>query len=182
MKKIVSLLLTLVTVTALCLFAVSCSGEQTAPDGMMRVTAANESYHFYVPSDWQDQSNSGVSSARFGNNEDKSNVSVTRYLPNTVQEGSADFYWGNFLKPSYEKQYGESFRLIEEGVAATMGGLTAKKYVYEMAFGGVQYKQMQVLMQAPNADLYIFTYTAKPDYFDAHLDAVKSMLAEFRLG
>ncbi len=189
MKKIVSLLLALVTVAVLGLLTVSCSSEQVVPEGMMRVTAANESFHLYVPSDWQDQSNSGVSGARFGNNEDKSNVTVTRYLPNTVQEGSADYYWGNFLKPQYKEQYGESFVLIEEGVEATMGGLAAKKYVYTMAFGGVQYKQMQVLMQAPNADLYIFTYTARvgtnaegKEFFDAHLEAVAQILAEFRVG
>ena len=61
-----------------------------------------------------------------------------------------------------------------------MGGRSAKQYVYTVTFGEVTHKQMQVLVQAPDADMYVFTYTATPERFNDHLDDVALILESFR--
>ncbi|MBR6726613.1 MAG: DcrB-related protein [Clostridia bacterium] len=178
MKRIVTLVLALCALGTLCLFVASCSSEVAPPEGMQDVTAPGESYHLYVPASWQSQANSGTSGARYGN-QDKSNVTVTRFLPGSADEGKPAHYWSNRLKPSYEKQFSD-FVLLEDGAEGSLGGRTGLKYVYTMTFGGIPYKQMQVLVQGADGNVYIFTYTALPEYYDAHLEEVASILAAFK--
>lgn len=183
MKRILTLAVALCLLCTLGLFAVSCSSGDVAPEGMQNAAAVGEGFLFYVPESWQSQANSGVSAARYGNNEDKSNVSMTKYVPNTAEEGTPEHYWVYFLKPAYEKQFVD-FAVMEDGngVDVTLGGRSAKKYVFTATFGGVAYKYMQVIAQGVDANTYIFTYTAKPEFFDAHLEEVATMLTEFRFG
>ena len=192
MKRIATLILTVLLLCTCVVSAVSCTADG-APDGMYSVSAQGVGFQLYVPETWLSQADSGISGARFGNGTDKSNVTVTMYVPNIMEEGRPSVYWSRFLKTGYEQQYAdfalaeESYTVAEDGtktdgVAAKLGGRDAVKYIYTMTFGGVAYKQMQVIAQGTDANVYIFTYTAKPENFDAHLEAVAEMLKEFRFG
>ena len=181
MKRIVITALTLCLLLTLCLQVISCGGGEVAPEGMQNVATENVGFLFYVPEGWLSQANSGVSGARYGNNEDKSNVTMTQYVPNTVEESDPTVYWSRFLKPEYEAML-EGFALVEEGADAKLGPRDAKRYVYTFKIGTVDYKQMQVIARGADSNVYIFTYTARPSFYDAHADEVASMLKEFRFG
>lgn len=191
MKKIICLLLAAITLT-LCLGVVSCA-EEPAPAGMQDVTAEGESYRLFVPIEgWEKLTGKGGSAAVCA---DGSNVTLTRYLPATVEESKPENYWKYFLEPDYKAdyaafvpaegyaQYAEDGSVSCVGKDVEIGGKGGKQYVFYVTHGQVTHKQLQVLVQAPDADMYIFTYTAKNDeLFNAHLADVEAILAAFRFG
>ena len=193
MKKIATLLLCICMLVTVCLLAASCGSGDEPPEGMQNVAIETESFKFYVPESWLSQANSGVSGARYGNNDDKSNVTVTRFVPSYMDEGKPANYWLT-LEKDYRAQF-STFEMDESCVSVaedgtvttvgkdvTFGGRSAKQYVYTMTFGGTVYKQMQVLCQHSDGDLYIFTYTSSPACYAAHLEEVAEMLIDFRFG
>ena len=198
MKRIVTLLLCICMLCGVCLLTASCSSNEEIPEGMQNVAIETEEFKLYVPEYWISQANSGISGARYsnGSNEvgsDKSNVTVTRYVPNYMEEGKPEKYWA-VLERDYRAQF-SAFEMDESCVSVaedgtkttvgkdvTFGGRNAKQYVYTMTFAGTAYKQMQVLCQHSNGDLYIFTYTSSPEHYAAHADEVKNMLTNFRFG
>lgn len=181
MKRIFALLTALCTLVSLCLFAVSCASDGV-PEGMQEVTAAGESFHLYVPASWQAQHNSGISGARYGN-QDKSNVTVLRYDSEKIGFTDPESYWNGVLKNSYIAQYGETLTLHEEHKDDTMGGVTGKRYVMTYTADKVTRKQLQILVKGiVDGDLYIFTYTATPELYDTHMAEVDQILANFKFG
>ena len=173
MKKLCIRLLAALMLLMLCLGAVSCADEGGVPDGMIEVTAPDMPYHLYVPAGWAPY---GSISGAYYSAADTSNVTLTLYLPDDPYIAPAD-YWDTLMEPTYAEM--KDFALVEDGADARLGGRDGKKYVFTRTEGDVAYKQMQVIVNDGNW-IYIFTYTAVADKYDAHLEEVEQILSNFR--
>lgn len=180
MKKVISAILAIITVATVALLTASCGEKDaSAPDGMVKASAENIGYSFYVPSSWKCDVASGATTAYYSSS-DASNVSVMSFSAKNT-DFTADSWWDGFLE-DFNNTYSE-FELISTEEAA-LDSSGAKKYVYTGKLGEVTYKFMQVVtvkkesLSAPQ--IIIFTYTSVPDIFDSHLDDVQKMLDNFK--
>ena len=84
-----------------------------------------------------------------------SNVSLQMYMTENDQE-TVDEYFGKL-----EKRYKDTFDTynLESTEDVKMDGSDAKKYIYKITVGGVEYKQMQAIV-VRGAVFYTLTYTA----------------------
>lgn len=80
-----------------------------------------------------------------------------------------DYYEAEFLKTFADMTYSV------EGDDLLLSGQKAKKYVYTTTVTGQSYEFMQVVTIKAGT-VYIFTYTALEEQFDAHLDDVNEIL------
>lgn len=176
-----------------------------APEGMKVVSYDEHYYYFFVPENWKINSNTTVSSAYFSDS-DRSNVTMQMCM---VSESEIDKTVDQYFRECEEK-YKEIFTLYtpilveygdeksEEGSDETtettetvgenkmeshvkMGGRNAKRFVYEFEYGGVKYRQMQVIC-AKGGVFYVLTYTSSQDEtFDSHLPDVEKMIEAFKI-
>ncbi len=168
-KKILSFIAVLLL---LVLTLTSCKEASNAPEGMHELSNDSHAYNFYVYTQWvTDEKNSQCAYYSKG---DRSNVSMSAYIPDADHTSVADYY--NDLKEQYKKDFAD-FTIVEEGTDAKMYKYNAYKLVYTFSFGGEQFKVMQVLTLHTGL-IYVFTYTSSPENYDSHLDAVNAMLAE----
>ena len=81
-----------------------------------------------------------------------------------------------------EERYGKVFSEYErlESADITMSGRAARKYTYRIVSGGVEYKQMQAIVEKGGV-YYVLTYTALPNNFDAHFAEIDQMIAAFEI-
>lgn len=175
MKKLLSVLLILVLACSL----VACSDGDGTPEGMQNVSTENALFNLYVPASWLAQTDSGVSGARVSNN-DPSNVTVTTYFP--AASISAAEYWESVCLPAYrDGGVLQSFAVVEASCKdTTLGGKSAKQYVFTYVLDGVTYESMQIITAASDGMLYTLTYTATSEKYAEHLDNVEIIRAEFR--
>lgn len=173
MKRIVAL-----TLLVLMLFTLVSCQEAGTPEGTVNVAIENAKFNLYVPeATWLSTASSGISGARVYSGEDFSNVNVTVYYPEEMLT-VAD-YWEKKCLQEYAAYYKE-FKVLEEKCGdTTLGGLDAKRYVFEGKLeGDVTYRFMQV-MTVKDTLVYVFTYTAKAELYDSHLTDVEAMVANF---
>lgn len=173
MKKILTLLL----LAAMLLSFAACT-EAGAPEGTFNVAIENAKFNLYVPEGtWMSTANSGVSGARYYSGTDFSNVTVTVYYPE--EELTAATYWEKKCLQEYGAYFKDFTVLSDKCGDTTLGGLDAKRYVYEAKLeGDVTYRFMQV-MTVKDTLIYTFTYTAKIDLYDSHLTDVEAMITNF---
>ena len=169
MKKLIAVLLLL----TLCLVAVSCGKDATAPDGMKNVAEETAKFYLYVPEGWVDQRDGARSPAADG-----ANVSAVAYLMDAYY--TPETYWAEKCLPNYNLTF--SSLVVDEalGGTTTLGGRNAAKYVYNAVLGEKTYRILQVIAVVDNM-VYTLTYTATPDCFDAHMTDVDSIVANFTL-
>ena len=120
-KKIAVLALALL----LCLSAVSCAADDGTPDGMKSATVAGEPFVLYVPTSWNENTVSGISSAYYSS-EHKIMVSARYYTPSDA-EMTLDQYADMFAK-AYSESLSE-FNVTERA-PAVLGGKDAIKLSY----------------------------------------------------
>jgi hypothetical protein len=155
----------------------SCNKEGP-PEGMQNASTENAKFNLYVPEDtWLSTASSGISGARVYSGEDFSNVTVSAYYPEGVM--TVEDYWNKMCLAEYNA-YFKDFTLLESKCGdTTLGGKNAKRYVYEAKLeGDVTYRFLQV-MAIEDTMVYTFTYTAKVDLYDTHMEDVEKMLTEF---
>ena len=149
------------------------SSDVEAPEGMKLISTDERAYRFFVPESWVVDERTEISSA-YAPEGDGSNVSLQMHMTNDESKSVADFF------AECEERYAQIFtsyeRLSEEDVK--MDGISAKKYVYSITVGGVEYKQMQAIVMK-GAVYYVLTYTALPDLFDSHMGEVEKMIEAF---
>lgn len=168
MKKIIAIvLLVLLTVSI-----VSCK-KSDAPDGMMDVAAKNAKFHLYVPETWYEQTETSTAASPY---RDGANVNATAYLAETLY--TAESYWNELAKGEIEAAFKDLTVLDAECGDTELGGIAAKRYVYDAKLGGVTYRYMQVIAVDGNM-VYTLTYTATPDTYATHLEDVESIRANF---
>lgn len=84
-----------------------------------------------------------------------------------------DEYWAY-----YASEFARTFPDMEyktEGENMLVSGLSAKKYVYTATVTGQKYQFLQVIT-IKKGIVYVFTYTATVDQFEAHLETISSIL------
>ena len=173
MKKILLIALVLVLLCAM----VSCSQDESIPDGTQDVAVANAPFRLFVPSVWIPMTQNGVSGASVSTSS-PANVTVLTYFPDEMLDAAT--YWEKKALPEYQNGVLQDFHIIDEQCADTvLGGKDAKKYVYTFTMGSVAYEQMQII--AVKDDLvYILTYTATSTEFADYLEDVESIRSNFR--
>ena len=159
-----------------------CSDSET-PDGYQNVATDNESFYFYVPKSWVDNTPSGTASAYYSS-DDYSNVSFTcmvidpgemdelaEYKAISIEELGAvlpDF------KLIEDEAAGDAF--AEETAPITIAGRETITLEYECTLNGQTYKYMQAVTMKDDF-FYIFTYTSLAENYDSHLEEVNSIIS-----
>ncbi|MBE6612768.1 MAG: DUF1795 domain-containing protein [Ruminococcaceae bacterium] len=172
MKKIVSFILALMLI-ALPLTSCGAANTGEAPMGFVEISDDGLSYNLYVPDEWTPDLSTGVTSAYF-DGRDPSNISMMAFeLDRTIT--SLEDYW-----TSYEPDLKAIFPDLAyvDTAEATLDGVPAMQYIYTASMSGLSYKIMQ-LTAIRNNTIYIFTYTATADKYDAHIEDVIAMLDYF---
>ena len=149
------------------------NAEVECPAGMKLISTDERAYRFFVPENWVSNDRTEISAAYAPEN-DGSNVSLQMHMTEDESVTVAEFF------ASCEARYAELFDEYEllDDVDIKMDGVLAKKYTYRAAIGGVEYKQMQAIVMR-GAVYYVLTYTALPEYFDAHASDVEKMIENF---
>ena len=140
------------------------------PAGMKLVTGNDVAYRFFAPEDWV-IGEADAAALVYASEEDRSNVSVMGYAPDTDGYSVAD-YWES--TETYYKDALADYTPTAEPVEQTMGGRKATVYEYTYTLGGVTYKCRQAIC-VYSYMIVIMTYTALPEQYDAHLDDVAAM-------
>ena len=169
MKKILSFILVL----CMALTFVACKSDDQTPDGMKNVAGENDAYFLYVPQSWI-TNNNGVTGAYYSA-VDRANVSITAYSGD--EYASSDEYWEDFKKNV--DSISTEFEVVKEKEAKTVSGRNAVQYVYKMTVSGEKYQIQQIFMNYSNI-MYVITYTAAEDRFEAHAEEVKQIRDQFR--
>lgn len=169
MKKIISAILVL----SMMLSFVACAGDDETPDGMKNVAGENDAYCLYVPQSWV-TNNNGVVGAYYSAI-DRSNISVTAYSGEEFT--SSEEYWNSFKADIDD--IASAFEVVKENEPKVLGGRNAIQHTYKMTVSGVKYQVRQILVAYSNI-MYVVTYTAAEDRFDAHADDIQRIIDEFK--
>ncbi len=167
--------ITVIMALSLLFLLSSCNGtDASVPEGCEEISAEGIGYHFYKLTTWQTGESNGMTSAMVSEF-DTSNVSMMGF--DVGEARSADEYWESFSE-EFTEVFGE-ISYEEKGTSTTLGGKDAKKYIYTADVAGIEYKFMQIVCYLTNAqaftsqpEVYVFTYTAKPDKYDEHIEDV----------
>ncbi len=147
--------------------------DANAPDGMKRVSTDEVIYRFYAPDDWVIDNDNGHSLV-YASEADRSNVSVMSYLPNAAEDISVQSYWEQCVSEYTNTPSFENFVGGEPDKEQTMGKAAALVYEFSYTMGGVDYQCRQVFT-AYRGMVYVMTYTATADRYEAHLDQAIEM-------
>lgn len=204
MKKTLALILAAVMTV---LTVASCKSTDTeAPIGFKEISDDSVDYDLFIPDEWQADISTGVTAAYYSSN-DPSNISMVAFeLDGSVK--TIEDYWNSYL-PSLAAVFPDlSFEnapqtaeteAADETAAETdasantdvalptvgepeqlmLDGVPALAYNYTGTMDGTLYKFYQILTFR-NASVYIFTYTAKIDNYDAHIEDVVEILGNFK--
>ena len=144
-------------------------------EGMKLISTDEHPYRFYVPENWVTNDRGDISAAYFSES-DRSNVSVQFHIvDNDKLDTTVEEYFAECEK-SYKQIY--SSYTLDSAEDIKMDGINAKKYTYTVVSGGIEYKQMQAIVEKGGA-FYVLTYTAVTEKFDAHTDDVNKMIEHF---
>ena len=160
-KFILALLLCLILIPA---FA-SCS-DDGIPEGYQLIARDGDEFRLYVPTDWVDNTSSGVTSAYYSVDADVS-VSVT-VADDVTEEMTVDDYWKK-CDEEYTKELKGYTLITDECGSSVLGGkdarikvFTAKMTTYNENKGSNvdgDYKLMQVIAKN-NGKMYLLTFIA----------------------
>lgn len=130
-KKILALFLC--AVVLLPIFS-ACEDDDGIPEGMQSVTLEGEPFIFYVPQEWTDNRDSGISSAYFSL--EKGIFASARYYScdaDTKSEGLSA-YVEKIAQENAKTLSGYAY--VEDVKDASLGGQDAKRYKYTFNYGG----------------------------------------------
>lgn len=173
----------LICILSLIPLVLSGCSDSEAPDGYQNVATDNESFYFYVPKSWVDNTPSGTASAYYSS-DDYSNVSFTCMV---IDPGEMDEL-AEYKAISIEELGAvlPDFKLIEDEAAGdalaeetapiTIAGRETITLEYECTLNGQTYKYMQAVTMKDDF-FYIFTYTSLAENYDSHLEEVNSIIS-----
>lgn len=175
MKKLSTIALLLFTFIMLASLS-SCGEADTSgvPDGMKEASTNAATFHMFVPESWIVDIQTGSVRAH-ASNSDPSNVSVMAWGLNKDVK-TVDDWWNFNLQEMNGVFPGADEAEIEN---STLGGIAAKKYIFDSEFGGQKYKFMQIAAVKDNS-VYVLTYTAADDKFDSNLEDAMSIAKELK--
>ena len=180
MKKIVALLLCLLSLFSLA----SCGNDlpegAELPEGMQYAGGAPYGFYLYVPEEWTLTAMDEIVGA-FVSTLDLSSVSMTRVQKPDGMDIDA------YFKDAMADIPFEDYTLAKDGVSLLLGSVSAKGYEYTYSYKPYEkdaqtYRVMQVIGEY-KGELYVFTYTALDElkdaentYFGAHIEDVNEIL------
>ena len=163
-KAIRLLCLFMLTIVLFC----SCQQDDT-PEGMKKISGDNVAYNFYVYTQWL--VDEGVTNCAYYSATDRSNVTMTSYVPDQTFDTVQQFYQSCI--ETYKRDF-ENFEVVEE-TTTKMDMFDAYLVTYTFTFGEKTYKVMQAMTLRGNI-MYMFTYTSSPELFDSHHKEALDML------
>lgn len=198
MKRTISLIIALV----LCIITlVSCGGaDDYVPAGYKRASNKNADYELYVPEGWTVDMSTGVTTAYAS---DRSNISFVGFELNdtmiqfdpatTTGEDEAetdegdgeiteiktvDDYW-KYYEGTFNSTFSE-MEYLTNGENMLVSGIEAKKYVYKATVTEIEFVFLQVVA-IKDKTVYVFTYTARENLYESHLDEVDEMIGYLKI-
>lgn len=181
MKK--SLISLIALLFSLILVLSGCSSDEGAPDGYKNVATDNESFRFYVPTTWVDNTPSGTSSAYYSS-DDYSNVSFTCMVIEPGVTDTLETYKETALKefaavlPAF-KEFASEPKLDENGMEIAPPSIDGREtliFEYECTLGEDNYKYKQAVTMKDDF-FYIFTYTSLAENYEKHLADVDQIIS-----
>ena len=180
MKKIISMLLALITVFSV-LAMTSCSNKDGAPDGMQLVRGGEDvGYYFYGPEEWVVANYADIACTYAS----KIDMSSMTFVEAVKPEGTvAEYFESEKLKFPYE------ISVTVNGEDCNFGNtFGAKKYVYTYTYKTFSYTCMQIFV-THGERFFIFTYTASNakrndaelSFYDYYLDKVQATTEAFKI-
>ena len=149
------------------------SKKEDVPTGMKLASSKERPYVLFCPEGWNIDTSAGITTV-FAS--DKSNLTVQYIMPDVIM--TVEDYWKD-CSSKYETDM-QNFALISEENAPVGGIEGGKVAVFSGSRGGVSYKFKQAIALKGEV-IYVVTYTAIEEKFDAHTADVDEMLANFRI-
>lgn len=143
--------------------------DKNAPEGMKRASAKNLEYRFYVPKDWVCDAEVGITDAYHPT--DKTNISMTSFIPDSSMSVAEYFA---LCEAEYMAEL-DGYARVGEPTTREVFKRTATTFVYTFEAEGISFKVSQTVFVYDSA-FYTVTYTARSEYFDAHLAERDTML------
>lgn len=175
MKNIrsISALIALALTAALALGACG-ANEGSAPMGFKEISNDGVDYNLYVPDEWISNISTGVTAAYYSNVDD-SNISMITFTQSDELK-TPEKYWETY-ESSLAALFAD-FEYVSKPDKATLDGADAIQCTYTGNVADHEYTIMQ-LVAAKGTQIYIFTYTAASDKYDAHIEDVIAILDYF---
>ena len=153
------------------------SDKVEVPAGMKLISTDERAYRFFVPETWQINKRADMSAAYYSES-DRSNVSVQLYICGSGDEVQSIDAYIERCKKSYSDIFAACELISEDDIK--MSEIAAKKCVFAITTGGVEYRMLQAIVQKGDA-IYCMTYTATVDNYDAHIGDVEKMIEVFEI-
>ncbi len=169
-------LLLILLISAGILLTACGNNDSVAPMGFKEISDDGVSYDLFVPDEWTADISAGMTAAYYSGI-DTSNISMTAFELTDNKILSAKDFWATY-EPELKAMFVD-LTYVGEPDDLTLDGAPSTQYIYTGTVAGVQYKLMQIIT-VRNAQVYIFTYTAKVDNYDAHIEDVLAILGNFR--
>lgn len=157
LKKLTAIFLAFI----FCLCAVGCSQkDEGAPEGMKSATVSGEPFSLFVPLAWTENTASGISSAYFSASAGLS-VSARYYTPAAPMTKEA---YLDLCAAALAIEYADAdFALVENKVAATLGGKDAARISYEFKKGETVMRASQITAAYEGYLVSLYIYCPKAE-------------------
>lgn len=177
-KKIFALLLCVITLLPL---IAACDKNGDVPDGMYSVTLQGEPFIFYVPQEWTDNRDSGISSAYYSI--DKSILASARYYE--CDEETVNAGIDKYVEKIAEQNAATLSGYSESGRKdASLGGQPAYRYEYVYNYRAEEGNKTNVIQYYVfhKSDVIILSmYIGKDHYSEEYLQIFEKIRAAFKL-
>ncbi len=178
-KKILALFLC--AVVLLPIFS-ACEDDDGIPEGMQSVTLEGEPFIFYVPQEWTDNRDSGISSAYYSL--EKSIFASARYYrcDADIQSEGLEAYVGKIAEENAKILSG--YASDEKITAASLGKKDAKRYKYTFNYGGLDTNNTTVIQYYTfhGEDVIVLSlYIATEHYTDEYVEMFEKIRHSFEL-
>ena len=168
-KTAIRILCILISAVLLCGSLVACSGASEIPDGYQHATCDGEYFRLFVPTSWNVNTSSGVSSAYVSSRTD---TMVSMVELGKAAEGET---LAHLVEAHMEDiQALKDYTFVSEQ-NNTMAGRAAKDITYTVKIGDVKYRIRQVL-SIVEGRVYLFTYSSQDDAYATWADDVEGIL------
>ena len=149
------------------------SKKEDVPTGMKLASSKERPYVLFCPESWNIDTSAGITTV-FAS--DKSNLTVQYIMPDVSM--TVEDYWNDCLS-AYKAEMSDFTQVsaVDAQVGTVNGGKIA---VFTGGRGGVSYKFKQAIARKGEV-IYVVTYTAVEENFDAHIADADAMLANFRI-
>ena len=160
----------------------ACDKNGDVPDGMQSVTLESEPFIFYVPEEWVDNRDSGISSAYYSL--DKSIMASARYYSCDSEAQSAGLAnYVNMIAEQNETTL-SGYALVGEIKDASLGMQSAKRYEYTYNYGGIEANKTNVIQYYTFYGDYavvLSIYIANAHYTEEYVEIFERIRACFEL-